>query len=43
MSTNLTTWTALSTNTAVSPGTFTVTNSLTNTPARFYRALHLPQ
>jgi uncharacterized repeat protein (TIGR01451 family) len=43
VSTNLITWTSVSTNTAVGAGQFTFTNSLTNAPARFYRALHLPQ
>ena len=43
VSTNLTTWASVSTNTAVGAGQFTFTNSLTNAPARFYRALHLPQ
>ena len=43
VSTNLTTWTSLSTNTATGIGVFTLTNGFTNGPARFYRALHLPQ
>jgi uncharacterized repeat protein (TIGR01451 family) len=43
VSTNLVTWTSLSTNTASATGLFTLTNSMTNGPERFYRALHLPQ
>jgi len=43
VSTNLTTWTSVFTNAAVSPGQFTFTNSVTNAPARFYRALYLSQ
>jgi uncharacterized repeat protein (TIGR01451 family) len=43
VSTNLVSWTSVSTNLAVSPGLFTFTNNLTNVPALFYRALHLPQ
>ena len=43
VSTDLASWTSVFTNTAVSPGQFTFTNSLTNAPVRFYRALHLPQ
>jgi len=43
VSTNLTTWTSISTNTAPGGGQITITNHLTNAPARFYRALHLPQ
>jgi uncharacterized repeat protein (TIGR01451 family) len=42
-STNLTTWTSLSTNIATGLGQFSITNSFTNGPARFYRAEHLPQ
>jgi uncharacterized repeat protein (TIGR01451 family) len=43
VSANLTTWTDLSTNTATGVGVFTIINGFTNGPARFYRALHLPQ
>ena len=43
LSTNLTTWTNLSTNMATGLGQFSITNSFTNGPARFYRAEHLPQ
>jgi hypothetical protein len=43
VSTNLTTWTNLSTNIATGVGQFSITNSFTNGPARFYRAEHLPQ
>jgi uncharacterized repeat protein (TIGR01451 family) len=43
VSTNLVTWTSLSTNTASPTGLLVLTNSVTNGPARFYRALHLPQ
>jgi uncharacterized repeat protein (TIGR01451 family) len=43
VSTNLITWTNLSTNTALGVGQFSITNSFTNGPARFYRAEHLPQ
>jgi hypothetical protein len=43
VSTNLTSWTSVSTNTATGAGQFTFTNILTNAPTRFYRALHLPQ
>jgi uncharacterized repeat protein (TIGR01451 family) len=42
-STNLTTWIPLSTNAATGVGQFSITNSFTNGPARFYRAEHLPQ
>jgi uncharacterized repeat protein (TIGR01451 family) len=43
VSTNLTSWTSLSTNLASGAGQFTITNNAANAPARFYRALHLPQ
>ena len=43
VSTNLISWTGLSTNIANSAGQFSITNNTTNPPVRFYRALHLPQ
>jgi uncharacterized repeat protein (TIGR01451 family) len=43
VSSNLTSWTSVSTNAANSSGLLIFTNSLTNAPERFYRALHLPQ
>jgi uncharacterized repeat protein (TIGR01451 family) len=43
VSSNLITWNSLSTNTANATGLLTLTNSVTNGPAQFYRALHLPQ
>ena len=43
LSTNLTSWTSVFTNTAPGAGQFTFTNNVTNAPAHFYRALHLPQ
>ncbi len=43
VSSNLITWNSLSTNTASVTGLLTLTNSVTNGPAQFYRALHLPQ
>jgi uncharacterized repeat protein (TIGR01451 family) len=42
-STNLVSWTTLSTNQAVGNGSFTFTNSLANGPELFYRALHFAQ
>ncbi|MGD0411894.1 MAG: protease pro-enzyme activation domain-containing protein [Verrucomicrobiota bacterium] len=43
VSTNLASWTSLSTNIASGAGQFTITNNVANAPARFYRILHLPQ
>jgi uncharacterized repeat protein (TIGR01451 family) len=43
VSTDLVNWTTLSTNTAGVNGTFIFTDTGTNLPARFYRALRLPQ
>ena len=43
VSTNLINWTTLSTNTAAADGIITFTDTGTNLPARFYRALRLPQ
>ena len=42
-STNLVSWTAISTNLAAGSGSFTFTNSLTNGPELFYRAVHFAQ
>jgi hypothetical protein len=36
-------WTSLSTNTASPTGKFIFTDTGTNLPARFYRAIRLPQ
>jgi hypothetical protein len=43
VSTNLISWSGISTNTANAGGQFTFTNNVTNAPVRFFRALHLPQ
>ncbi len=43
VSTDLISWTSLSTNTASATGLLILTNSVTNGQERFYRALHLPQ
>jgi uncharacterized repeat protein (TIGR01451 family) len=43
VSTNLISWSGISTNTANTEGQFSFTNSVTNAPERFFRALHLPQ
>ncbi len=43
VSTNLISWSGISTNTANAEGWFTFTNNVTNAPERFFRALHLPQ
>jgi len=43
MSTNLVKWISISTNTVGTNGIFTFTNQATNAPARFYRAIQLPQ
>jgi uncharacterized repeat protein (TIGR01451 family) len=43
VSTNLVSWSGISTNTANAQGQFTFTNNVTNAPERFFRALHLPQ
>ncbi|MGA2540613.1 MAG: protease pro-enzyme activation domain-containing protein [Verrucomicrobiota bacterium] len=43
VSTNLITWTSVSTNVSSATGLLTLTNSLTNGQEQFYRALHLPQ
>jgi subtilisin-like proprotein convertase family protein len=43
VSTNLSSWTSVLTNTAIGAGQFTLTNSLTNAPVQFYRALHWTQ
>jgi uncharacterized repeat protein (TIGR01451 family) len=43
VSTDLVNWTTLSTNTAGPTGTFTFTDTGTNLPARFYRAVRLAQ
>jgi uncharacterized repeat protein (TIGR01451 family) len=43
VSTNLISWAGIATNVANSAGQFSFTNSITNAPVRFFRALHLPQ
>jgi uncharacterized repeat protein (TIGR01451 family) len=43
LSTNLVSWSNISTNVADSGGQFTFAVNVTNAPVRFYRALHLPQ
>jgi hypothetical protein len=43
VSTNLSTWTLVSSNTADSSGTFIYTDPQTNAPERFYRVLQLAQ
>jgi uncharacterized repeat protein (TIGR01451 family) len=43
VSTNLISWASIATNTASSNGNFTFLASKTNSPARFYRAIRLPQ
>jgi uncharacterized repeat protein (TIGR01451 family) len=43
VSTDLVSWSSLSTNVANAIGLLTLTNSLTNGQAQFFRALHLPQ
>jgi uncharacterized repeat protein (TIGR01451 family) len=43
VSTNLASWSPISTNLAVGGGAFSITNSVSIGPARFYRAVHYPQ
>jgi hypothetical protein len=43
VSTDLVNWTTVTTNTSSLTGVFTFTDSNTNSPGRFYRAIRIPQ